>query len=464
MADDERQPQEPEPSFRPGPDLMRDNLRISISGFKAIHHEVSIDILPLTIISGANSGGKSSFMQPLLLMKQTLDANFDPGPLLLHGDNAKFTERSQTLTKTRPREKSVDRFSVSLEAGEHFRHLVYADTSDGLIIGSDTFGDNRRSIHLAPGLSAQKRKELRKEVAGFGKMILETHEERFGFKSEDATIDVRRDRCFLKGVIAARRNGGAIEMIAGLDAFDSHTEDWSHILSSLIHVPGLRGNPEREYPRAAVGYSFPGTFDTHVASVLLNWGEEVSPRSQRLSAHLKALGLTWKINARRKNDAAVEVRVGRTPSAQRGGAADMVSIADVGFGVSQVLPVIVSLLSARPGQMVYIEQPELHLHPRAQVALGKILVEAADRGVKVIAETHSSLLIRAIQTEIARKNISASKVSLNWFNRDVNGDAYVSIADIDEMGRFGDWPVDFDDVAEDADVDYIDAVYAGLDS
>ena len=51
----------------------------------------------------------------------------------------------------------------------------------------------------------------------------------------------------------------------------------------------------------------------------------------------------------------------------------MVSIADVGFGVSQVLPVLVALIVAEPGRLVYLEQPELHLHPRAQVALAQVL-------------------------------------------------------------------------------------------
>ena len=55
----------------------------------------------------------------------------------------------------------------------------------------------------------------------------------------------------------------------------------------------------------------------------------------------------------------------------------MVNIADVGFGVSQVLPVLVALIVAEPGQLVYLEQPELHLHPRAQVALARVLADAA---------------------------------------------------------------------------------------
>ena len=90
---------------------------------------------------------------------------------------------------------------------------------------------------------------------------------------------------------------------------------------------------------------------------------------------------------------------------------DLVSIADVGFGISQTLPVIVALLAAEPGQLVYIEQPEIHLHPRAQMAMAKILADAANRGVRVVAETHSSLLLLGIQSLVAEGKLSPDKSS-----------------------------------------------------
>jgi hypothetical protein len=60
---------------------------LQVAGFKSISHEQRIDIRPLTILAGANSSGKSSMMQPLLLLKQTLEAPYDAGPLLLNGPN-----------------------------------------------------------------------------------------------------------------------------------------------------------------------------------------------------------------------------------------------------------------------------------------------------------------------------------------------------------------------------------------
>src|SRR5947209_17837653 len=71
--------------------------RIDVRGFKSINREQAIEIRPLTILAGANSSGKSSMMQPLLLLKQTLEAPYDPGALLLNGPNVKFTSVEQML-------------------------------------------------------------------------------------------------------------------------------------------------------------------------------------------------------------------------------------------------------------------------------------------------------------------------------------------------------------------------------
>ena len=69
--------------------------RIAVSGFKSIRTRQAIDIRPLTILAGANGSGKSSMIQPLLLLKQTLEASYDPGPLLLYGPNVKFSQVKQ---------------------------------------------------------------------------------------------------------------------------------------------------------------------------------------------------------------------------------------------------------------------------------------------------------------------------------------------------------------------------------
>ena len=119
---------------------------------------------------------------------------------------------------------------------------------------------------------------------------------------------------------------------------------------------------------------------------------------------------------------------------------------------------MVALHAARPAQLVYIEQPEVHLHPRGQVAMARLLVNAANRGVRVVAETHSSLILLAVQTLVAERVIEPGSVGLNWFLRDEkDGTTRIRTAELDEAGRFGGWPEDFDEVALEAQNRYLSA-------
>ena len=93
-------------------------IKIAVSGFKSLAEECAIDIRPLTILAGANSSGKSSIMQPLLMLKQTLEAPYDPGPLLLDGPNVQFTSAEQFLSKLIGEERA-DRFQIQIETNEH---------------------------------------------------------------------------------------------------------------------------------------------------------------------------------------------------------------------------------------------------------------------------------------------------------------------------------------------------------
>ncbi|MCP4546634.1 MAG: hypothetical protein GY835_09245 [bacterium] len=130
--------------------------------------------------------------------------------------------------------------------------------------------------------------------------------------------------------------------------------------TGIVHVPGLRGNPARSYPATAVGEVFPGTFETYTASMIHSWQERADPRLEQQSRDLLPLGLSDRIATKRIDAAQVEVRVGRLPVGRRPKAApaasrrDLVNVAGVGFGVSQTLPVLVALLVAQPGQLVYL--------------------------------------------------------------------------------------------------------------
>ncbi len=346
---------------------------ITISGFKSIRGEKTLALSALNILAGANSAGKSSFMQPLLLLKQTLEATYDPGPLLINGPNVKFTEYAQIFSK--PGEIK------SLYIGLH----------------NCAGGGHGRTYFL------DEKKQLR-------------------------TQDAESDAAFANG-----------------------------LARNTIHVPGLRGNPERSYPKTAVGSYYPGTLDSYVASIIAEWQDTNDGRLTVLGNQLQQLGLTWKVASKKLDDTRVELQVGRLPSAAKGGEKDLVSIADVGFGVSQVLPVLVALLIARPGQVVYIEQPETHLHPKAQRALAGIFAHAATQQATVVVETHSLIFIRAVQTLVAKQELDKGLVKLHWVARDAKGDTTVTTRELDNAGAYGDWPQDFEATEMAVEQDYLDA-------
>jgi len=179
---------------------------------------------------------------------------------------------------------------------------------------------------------------------------------------------------------------------------------------------------------------------------------------RELARKMEDLGLTSRIKADAIDDTRLEVRVGRLPKGRRGGAHDLVNIADVGFGVSQSLPVLVALIAAEPGQLVYLEQPEIHLHPKAQRRLAHALCWAAKRDVRLVVETHSALLLREVQTLVARGEMPEGDVRLHWFARDDDGATQIRTAELDESGAYGDWPEDFSETELDAERAYLDAV------
>jgi hypothetical protein len=271
-------------------------------------------------------------------------------------------------------------------------------------------------------------------------------------------VHVIRNRCFLeiRTVVMKYIVPGDIEETVKNAAYSPASPFQFNILK-VIHIPGLRGNPKRTYlSTPVIGPLFPGIFEHYLAGVLRHWSEiENNEARSKLLNHLTSLGLTSSLGIGWVGQTEAEIRVGRT---MRSGGDDLVSIADVGFGVSQILPVLVALLVAEPGQLVYIEQPELHLHPRAQVALAQVLADAANRGVRVVAETHSSLLIEGIQTLIAKKELPNDRVIFHWFTRDEEGCTKITSQVPDEFGAYGDWPEDFAEVQLEADSAYLDEV------
>lgn len=117
---------------------------------------------------------------------------------------------------------------------------------------------------------------------------------------------------------------------------------------------------------------------------------------------------------------------------------------NVGFGISYGLPVVVSLLAAKPGELIIIENPESHIHPRGQAELGRLIAKTAMNDVQVIVETHSDHILNGIRVAVKENEISKEKVGIFYFERVTEADEqYSKVTDIavDQKGELSSYPL-----------------------
>lgn len=435
--------------------------RLTIQGYKSLANETSLELRPLTILAGANSGGKSSVMQPLLLLKQTLASPSDPGALEIAGPNVRFNRYDQMFFQCPGKGKAATtmKFGFSTDSTGTGGNVTLYYRLNGQNVDLEKQEMSFPAQGMKDSIRVFRAGKLGDEEIGSLPEPVRRMARDFNQRGERRLVFMNRlSRGFYDLVLADENDPSQAFNTMSLQ-FDRSIRQQ---LLNLIHVPGLRGNPERAYLlRKTSGPRFDGQFQDYVAGIVAGWGKK-DERTARLGEALRQLGLTWKIETREVDATRVEMLVGRLREPRQGGAKDFVNIADVGFGVSQVLPALVALDVAIPGQIVHLEQPEIHLHPRAQQSLAKILADAAKRDARLVVETHSSILIRGVQTLVAKGELDPALVKLHWFTRnDTTGITHVDSADLDENGAFGmEWPEDFDDTYMQAEQDYLNAVEA----
>jgi predicted ATPase len=160
---------------------------------------------------------------------------------------------------------------------------------------------------------------------------------------------------------------------------------------------------------------------------------------QHVAEWLKDIGLVDSFEMERISSEAdiYRVRVRLTPESTS------VLLTDVGFGVSQILPVLVLLAYVPEGSTVLLEQPEIHLHPAVQSALADVIIEAAKvRRVQVLVETHSEHLLRRFQLRVAEGKIAPDFLKL-YFCSIRDGASNVESLDLNLFGEISNWPPGF---------------------
>ena len=142
-----------------------------------------------------------------------------------------------------------------------------------------------------------------------------------------------------------------------------------------------------------------------------------------------------------------------------------VNLADIGFGASQTLPIIIECFYAPPGSTLLIEQPEIHLHPKAQSILGDLFIEATQKSDRTfIIETHSEHILARIRRRLAESNaglgnykISRDDIAIYYFEPTMDG-TQVKEVTLNEQGQYVEFPDGFFEEDLDEAIEHLKAM------
>ena len=221
--------------------------------------------------------------------------------------------------------------------------------------------------------------------------------------------------------------------------------EYEKLMDSLYYLGPLRDHPKREYQWAGsspegVGQRGERAVDAILAATRDQETRRLMPPAQgvrkipfqKIIAHwLRELGLIsdFHLEEIAKGTNLYRAMVTTSPTSAPA------PLADVGFGVSQVLPALVLLYYVPEGSTVLMEQPEIHLHPAVQSGLADVIISvAAVRNVQIIVESHSEHLMRRLQRRVAEQEADSKDVKL-YFVSSQEGQARVSDLRLNEWGR-----------------------------
>jgi predicted ATPase len=404
--------------------------QLQLKNFKAWNDTGLICLKPVTMLLGTNSSGKSTLIQSLLLLRQTIQSPDRTIHLNLGGDEVNdffnFGDFNSVLKQgAKPRQfELMFEFKRPRNSSERVLsggfHATYVQTSSGAV--------EVQSMRLWKTDETPVEVQAIRRERGAYSLIMNGESQPRG-KSRDFTPE--RSIALSANAIACLEADGAI------------VEDLSlavrRELENIVYLGPLRRKPERDYvwnksKPGEVGSDGHKAIDVLLASALLKGnGNEVA---ENVSFWLKKMKVADKLEVR---------QIGRSTRYEvvvhRDGV--IANLRDVGIGVSQVLPVLTIAFFAPMGSTIILEEPEIHLHPLAQSVLAELFVEVSKkRNVQFIVETHSEHLFRRMQTLVAKRKTSVDDCAM-YFVEKSRGSAKIRELSLDTYGRVSNWPESF---------------------
>ena len=433
--------------------------KLHLKNFKAWKDTGPIRLAPLTVIFGANSAGKSSLGHLLLALKQTA-LSTDRKRALHLGDASTLIDLG-TFADCMYGHDLANPLDFSLGWSLPKPLEVRDPLQPALRYQGDRLG---LDVSLAAGKSGQPEvQSLHYGLANASGEVLDVNlargeNRKFSLESDHykfVMADGRKwpleepEKFYRVSEISMARFKNA----GFLTDFALATET---MLGSLSYLGPLRKHPQRTYQWSGDTPEGVGQMgENAIAAILaaqnegrmLNRGPRMSRQSfaEFIAGWLKDLGVIHSFVVKPVAEGRKEYEVLVKTHAK----APQVKITDVGFGVSQVLPVLIQAFYCPPNSTIWMEQPEIHLHPQVQAELADVFISAIRsrengnaRNVQLIVESHSEHFLNRLQRRIAEGEITPDDVAIYFCKRAGSGTELEPL-EVNLYGDIENWPTNF---------------------
>ncbi len=369
--------------------------QINLYNFKCFE-ELHLPLRKLTLLSGMNASGKSSVIQSLVLLHQTMREHEWSSRLMLNGKTIHAGTAKDVIDKISGRRS----FGIEL-INDTCLKWHFSGERDDMSLLLDEFYFNGSQCDIG------------------SKIHYLTPSSLAGKDNGDMAFKIS-EKIFSLNYIGAERIGPK--------------EYYSVDDTQNIQVVGASGEN-------AVSILYAKGDETVIPEITLN----TAPPTlfQQVQARMQEFFPNCEISVTKINEIdAVTLGVRSSPDT------DFHRPMHVGFGITQVLPIVVAALSANKNDLLLIENPEVHLHPAGQSLMGEFLSAAANAGVQIIVESHSDHILNGIRRSVKSKKINNEDVVLHYFQQRSSPNPQVISPSLSEDGTIDQWPDGFFDQYE----------------
>lgn len=445
---------------------------IKIQNFKCFKDPQEINFKKLTLITGANSSGKSSIIYSILGALQSRDFPF------LFSTNGKYVNMGdfKEISHNHLKENIIkidfhfidnndkEELHISTEWIENKINDL-PQLQEVVLKRGGTFFELRKKLdyyllnfEYNPLEDPENKNEVAEMIKAVNETIIKTFEKSRNNKQEINTIEKEKIKSFLNSRFSPLKKRRI--KIKNLDELKNTISRYEHlrlkdtpsimngIFKEFEHtsnfISSFRLHPDRTYLEKSIDQFKIGKFGEGYLDQIISWEDKKSIELQKLISIMKKLKLFYSIKPKRIGGGRYEVSL-KTKSRGVNSA-----LTDVGFGISQFLPIIVADLQLPENSTLFVSQPEIHLHPNAQANFGDYLTENVrpsqknNKGKNYIIETHSEYLLNRIRLAIVKGDLNSDDLAV-YFVENENNISKIHTINFTKSGEIENAPQNFFD-------------------